>query len=564
MPRFALLACLLFAPTLFAGPTADVMRLVPPKTSVCFVVQDLKGTTARVSESPFVQLFARSALGRSLTGSDEWKQLAAVETVLSDNLGVTFSDLRDQVFGDAVVYAYQMSADAGVVIGKAPKPDVLKRLTAKLNAAQVASTELKGTADKTHTGVGYVERTKADGRTEYYLLRDDGVFAYAGDEGLLKQVIARIAGEDKSAAPLAGAVEKLGLTEAIAAVLIDPTAFAADLAAQEKQANDANQKAFLRQFGKLWSAADAVGVSLTLNENATLAVTLATDPIKVPEELRSLVNPDSQPSAIWGSVPSDALLTVGGRFEWEKFRTLLGSFLGDDGKAGLKSFPDDTLGPLVGKDVLPKVLAGLGSDWGLWVTAPAKGDASPLPVATLAVRVRPAGGTDDAIGQAVMGAVDGVMHAVRIEHNRKHPADDQFHLTEDRTDGGTMKVLRNDRSLPAGVRPTYGLRGDFFVLATTSEAMKRFAPPKADSPVKPAPLVRLNAGKLAEYLTVRGGDLAGVLTAWGGDKPDKVKSDLADFAAVLELFETLELHHTGDGKKMSLSVVAKPAKPLRK
>lgn len=568
--RFALLAVALFAAPLFAGPTADVLKLVPPKSTICFVIQDLKGTAGRLGESPFAAHFAESKLGQSLLASDELKQIAGVETVLSEHLGLTLAGLRDDILGDAVVYAYQPppegkpDTDAGVVIGKAAKPDVLAKVVAKLNAVQTQSEELKATADKTHAGIGYVERQKADGRTEYYLLRDDGVFVYTVQEAVIKQVIDRLAGTDKTATPLATAFGKLGATDATAVLLFEPKAFAADLAAQEKATGDANQKAFLKQFAKLWLAAEAVGVSLTFDTHATLAVTAVATPEKVPAELRSLFKPEQTASGVRAAIPDDALLAVGGRFEWDTVSRAFESFLSDEGKGGLKQIFDDVLGPLVGKDLLPKVLAGLGPDWGLWLTAPAKGDPGHLPAATLAVRVRPAGGSDDTVGQAVVSAVDGLFHTFKLDYNRKHPSDDQFSLAEEKTAGGSVKVLKNDKALPTGVRPAYGLRGDYFVFGTSVEAVARFTPPKADAGVKNAPLLRLNATAVVNYLNAHGGEFATWLGGKTGEKADKAKSDLTEFAAVLELFDTLEIHHTGDGTKMSISLKAKTAKALKK
>jgi len=568
MPRLvALLTLALFTSPLFAGPTADVMRLVPPKTTVCFVVQDLRGTATRLSESPFAAHFAESKLGKSLLGSDELKQLTVVEKVLSDNLGVTFTDLRDQILGDAVVYAYQPPADgkedhdAGVIIGKAPKPDTLAKVVAKLNAAQTKSKELKATTEKTHEGIGYVERQKADGKTEYYLLRDDGVFAYTVQEAVLKQVIDRLAGKDKAESALAGAIDKLAASDAVAVLLFEPTHFTADLVAAEKVTEDPNQKAFLKQFARLWGAVDAVGVSLTLDKTATLAVTAVANPQKMPAELRALFKPDSKSSVVWSVVPDDALLAIGGRFEWERFSTVFQSFLSDEGKAGVKFLSDEVLGPLVGKDTLPKVKAAIGPDWGMWISPPAKGDTGATPTATLAVRVRPAGSNDDTVGSAIVGALDAVLHTFRMGYNRTHK--DQY-LLGDAKGEDKIRVLTNDAALPVGVQPAYGLRGDFFVMGSSVGAVKRFTPPKTDAEVKDAPLVRLNAGNLAAYLNAHGSELGELLAGWTGEKADKSKSDLTDFAVVLELFDTVELHHTGDGQRMTLSVKAKTAKPLKK
>lgn len=567
MPRFvALLAVIALAVPVFAGPTADALRLVPANTTVCFVVQDLRGTAARVGDSPFAAFFADSKFGKGLLASDAMTQLKAAEKTLSEALGVTFTDLRDDILGDVVVYAYQPppegkeAEESGVVIGKAAKPAALAKLVAKLNEVQTKSGELKGTADKTHAGVGYVERGKGDGRKEYYLLRDDGVFAYSVQEAALQQVIDRQAAKDKGV--FAGALDKLGAADAVAVLLFEPKALAADLAAGEKAATDPNQKAFLKQFGKVWAAVEAVGVSLKLDTHATLALNLVVAPDKVPEELRPLFRPDDKGTSLWSAIPDDALLAIAGRFEWDKFAAAVQSFLSDEAVGGLKKVVDEVISPVVGKDTFPAVKSGVGPDWGLWLTAPAKGDAGVLPAATFALRVRPAGGKDDTVGQALVGGLDFAVQVFRVEYNKTHA--DQFKLDEDKSADGTIKYLKNDTALPAGVRPAYGLRGDFFVLATSVDAVKRFAPPKGDDAVKDAPLVRLNAGKLAVYLATRGSELSEVLAGWTGEKADATKADLADYATFLELFDTLELHHTGDGKRMTLSVRAKTARPLKK
>ena len=520
------------------------------------------------SESPFAAHFAESKLGKSLLASDELKQLATVETVLKDNLGLTFAGLRNDILGDAVAFAYQPPTDgkegqdSGVLIGKAAKPAALADVVSKLNAAQIQSKELKATADKKHIGTGYVERQKADGRTEYYMLGADGTFAYTVQEAVLKQVIDRLDGTDKTPCPLAGAIEKLGVGTATAVLLFEPAAFVADLNVQAKATEDANQKAFLKQFARLWSATEAVGISLTLDTGATLSVSAVATPSKVPEELRSLFKPGDKPSAAWAAVPSDALLAVGGHFVWEKFHAAFQSFLSDEGKAGVKQIFDDVLAPLVGKATLPKVLAGLGPDWAFWLTPPVKDDAGPLPTATFAIRVRPAGRDDNTVGKAVVSTFDALLHTFRLSYNRTH--DDEYTLDDEKADGVTIRVLSNDKALPTGVKPSYALKGDYFVLGSNVEAVKRFTPPAADPVVKDAPLVRLNAVQVAKYLNAHGSELGEVLAALRGEKADKSKSDLVEFVGVLELFDTIELHHTGDGTRMSISVKAKTAKPLRK
>src|SRR5207244_6066174 len=99
-----------------------------------------------------------------------------------------------------------------------------------------------------------------------------GVFAYTVQEAVLKQVIDRLAGKDKADSPLAGAIDKLAASDAVAVLLFEPTHFTADLVAAEKAAADPNQKAFLKQFARLWGAVDAVGGAVPLDKSATASV----------------------------------------------------------------------------------------------------------------------------------------------------------------------------------------------------------------------------------------------------------------------------------------------------
>ena len=92
---------------------------------------------------------------------------------------------------------------------------------------------------------------------------------------------------------------RLGVENAAAVLLFNPRTFDAELAAKAKASADPNEKSFLTQFGRLWAATDAVGVSLTLDRDAELAVNVAFDKAKVPAELRPLLETDGGSTALW-------------------------------------------------------------------------------------------------------------------------------------------------------------------------------------------------------------------------------------------------------------------------
>lgn len=570
MPRFVAAAAALLAAAFAAtaaSPVDDTLALVPPNTAVCFVVQDLRGQAERLHTSPFAEWFPKSAFGKSVLGTAEVQKVRAGMKTIAAQLGITLEELRDDVFGDAVVFAYQPprgeKPDSGVILAKARKPDTLAKFVRNLNDEQKKAGELKEVREKSHRGLAYFEREETKGKKEYYRTRPDGVLVFSGQESAVQAVIeVEVAAKPTALPRFAALRDRLGVQAAVAQLIFDPRALDGELAAKTTAAANPQEKAFLTQFGKVWTAADAVGLSLSVDRGAELAVTLAVDADKLPKDLLALFAPAAGSTALWSVIPRDALLAAAGRFSLPKSIDLIAAFLGEEGRTGVQQTLSGGVAPVVGKDVLPKLITGLGPDWGLWVTAPAKATAPPLPTAVFALRVRATGSADDSLGESIVSGLDTVMHLLRLEYNKAH--DDQFTLAEAKSDAGRVKYLKNDTALPAGVQPAYGLRGDFLVIASHPDAVAGFTPPNATSKVDSAPLVRVSCKAAAAYLRDRGKELSGLIAGWTKTEPAAVEKELTEWLAVLELFDTLEIRHTGDGKRTTLSIHSEMAKPLRK
>jgi hypothetical protein len=528
------------------------------------VVQDFRGTSTRLLDSPFAEWLPKSSFGKALRAGGELDKVRAAAKAIATQLDMTAEEVRDDVFGDAVAFAYlppRNGVEESAVFLLLPrKPDTLAKLIRNVNDAQTKRGELRSVREVTHRGRVYFERDKGNEK-EYYRTCDDGVFAFSGQEAAIKAVIDHEEAKPTGPPKFVTLLDRLGARSAAAVLLFDPRAMDAEFAANAKDSKDPNEKAFLAQFGKLWAATEAAGVTLTLDTHAELAVNVAFDPTRVPAELKPLLATPGGSTALWSVIPADALVAVAGRFDVDRLSSVVQSFLSEDGKNGLKA-TSDGIAPVIGKDTLPKVAKGVGPDWGLWLTAPGNGEKPPMPVATFALRVRPAGSTDDTVGDAIVSGLDFAAQLLRVEYNKNH--DDQFTLATEKHDGGSVKVLTNAAALPPGVRPAYGLRGDFLVIASNPEAVKRFTPPAKDAMGSAAPLMRVSAVKLREYLATHRTRLSELVGKWTGEKPADIEKGFADFATVLELFDTMELTHTGDGKTTKLALQVKTAKPLRK
>lgn len=554
---FALLASLLaLSPAVAADPVADLLRLAPTDATFAVVVRDLRGHVQRIDESPFAKWFPESKLGKSLLTSDQWKALEAAEKILTAQLGVSGDELVNDILGDAVVYAYRNRDDTGLFLVRARKPDLLTKVVAGLNTAQKQSGELKEVREKKHGATAYFERDRGGGRSEFYWL-NGGTVAYSPNEDAIRGAIDRAA--IPGPAPLAEAIDKLKLNTAFVVGVFQPRTLDGDLAAAIADAKDAGQKAFLTQFRKLWAACDAVAFSVELGASLDVALNVAVNPKAVPDELKPILTPGT-PSELWSAIPADALFAVAGKIDLPKVLDATRSFLADDGKAALKELLENRVGPIVGKNKLPGLLAGVGPDVAFWVTAPPTGEKAWAPVATLALKVGdPA--AKDAPGTLLVSALDVVAHLLRVEYNRTH--DDQIELKTEATPDGEVKVLVNDAFFPPGVRPAYGLRHGYLVLSSSDAAVKAFKAPAAPSVEAKGLVARLSLVRLRQYLTDQPDLVSGVAKLTGA-KQSELKQQFAQFADVLELFESVELRRTGTDGLIRLSLTVKPAKPLAK
>ena len=567
MLRFCTLAVLVvgFASAARANPTRDLLRSVPPGCTLCLVAQDFKGHSQRIAESPFAARLKKSDLGKTLMSAEALQKVFDFEKVLICPLGITFEELRDGILGDAVLYAYRPGTpakpddDAGILMLKARDPKALAKLVESLDDVQTKAGELKTVTEVKLGKLAYFRREKHEGESEFYFVRD-GVLAFSRNEDLIKQVLALEAAPPKIA-PFLDAYDRLKLEKAALAAIFNPRPLDAELKAKLAVAPDDNAKAILRQFARIWSATQAAALALDLDADAELALHAAFDPKLLPPELKPFLGTPTA-SAIWSAIPRNALFAVAGRLDLPQALNLGKAFLSDGGLKGLSDLLDTKIAPAVGKDALPDLLKGIGPDWGLWLTAPTEKDKGTLPELTIALRVRSAASKDNAFGDALRMGLDFAFQTLRVEYNRTH--DDQFALKQIKDEAGPIAHLENAKLLPAGVRPAYAQRGDFFLLASSLEAIRRFDA-KKDVPKEDAGVfLRIDWATLARYLSAHGEDLAKVLGTLSGKSAADVLKEFRELGQVIELLSDLEVRQTGTVESTKWSLKLKPAAPLMK
>ncbi len=569
LPRSALVVAVLLglgAPV-FAAPPAprdEVLRLAPNDFAIVFVAQNLRDHVKDVSESPFAEWFLTSPLGKHLLNSNDFKKLIDSATPILGVLGLTPTDLLHDIIGDAVVFAYAPAppndpkGERSVILIRPRKPESLAKVIGTLNDLQTKSKELKSLVERKHEGAAYFERQKPEGPSDFYCFRD-GVFAFSQSEADIKAVIERDKAAEKNVPVLVERMTKLGVLDAAVVLLVNPRALDAELAAKVKNAKP-DEKAFLAKFEEVWAATDAAALYLSVGKDAELGMSLHFAPDKLPANAKTWLVGERTPSALWASVPDNALFAVAGRVKANGLIDVLTALAPMEGKPSIRETLEQTLGPIVGKDKLPLVLDALGPDWALWVTPPAKG--ATAPVVVVAVKVQTDGPKGTEASKAMIQTLEYGFQVARVAYNAKHK--DQIELKEEKDGDAVIKTLTGD-VFPVGLRPCFALKGGYLLIATSPDAIKSFRAPTGEpKPGGDVPLARFNAVSVRAYLTTHAAELAKLLATTGAGDEKTLAEQLGVLTLVLEPVDKVELLTRGDANGLKLMLRVKTAKPLKK
>ncbi len=94
------------------GPADDLLRLVPPDSTVVVTVEGLRDQARIIGESRLVADLRKLPVVRSWLDSEKALSLKHSCSQIQAALGVSLADIRDQVLGDAVVLVLRMDPEA--------------------------------------------------------------------------------------------------------------------------------------------------------------------------------------------------------------------------------------------------------------------------------------------------------------------------------------------------------------------------------------------------------------------------------------------------------------------
>src|SRR4051794_32340917 len=126
---------------------AELLQRVPDELGLCLVVHDLRGNVDRLRNSAWLAKLKENALVQGILNGKEVRDLQLFEDHLKKHLQFDLAFLRDEILGDAVVFAYQpapagQNHEMGLFLLKARNAAALSDVIAKINSFQSNSGEL--------------------------------------------------------------------------------------------------------------------------------------------------------------------------------------------------------------------------------------------------------------------------------------------------------------------------------------------------------------------------------------------------------------------------------------
>ena len=554
-----------------AAPRDELLRLVPDPIGFCLVLQDMRGHAASLQTSPFIEQLRQSPFGARLRNSEDLKKLDQLEIKLKEKLGLDWAQLRDDILGDALVFAYRPGPpgkpdeEQGLILVRARNAKVLADLIERLNKSQKEEGVLKEVEELRHESATYYRRVERDKPPTFYYVHGP-VLVVSSREDMLRQAIDCDRTRPADAEPIVTRrLRELDADRALFAMWINPRAFDAEV--ESKHAGvPAERVATVKHFGLYWKALDSIVLSLLpTGREVRLSLGIRARVAELPEAARRLFREAATPSELWRRFPEQALLVIGDRLDSAAFFDVLAGFLTPQGKESMHADLNRHLGSLLGGDLRKEVLPALGPDWGLCMTAPGAKEKGWVPHIIFALRVSPTKGTVP-LDRTLFSSLDFAARLVVFGHNQNHPEQPIAFKTTD-VDKHEVHYLEGDGAFPSGVQPAYALLNGYLVLSSSIDTLRQFAQttPAAASPADaPVPLVRISFKDWRAYLKDHREPIVQFIADKHNLGRDAAEQQLDHFLACLQFVDRLELHRRATPGQMIVTLSVRMAQPIQK
>jgi hypothetical protein len=532
-----------------APPRDELLRLVPDDMMFCIALHDLREHAKRIEkDDSFLAAVKRMPFARAQMESPEFKKLLDVQQYVLSELKITPRQLREDLLGDTVVFAYrqgnlnQPQQEQALLLVKARDAKLLATVADRINELQIKTGELKELRTVKYGDRDYIERVKMkDGKpteSEYYFVRDN-LLVFAQREEPIKHVIDRESTDVPDANRFwVRRAKNLGIEKPLVSFLLNPRAFDDEIAAREKAAGG-SERVFLKEFQKYWKAIDGVGAYTNLGADLEIGIAIEPRKLDLPLSGQRLFAEMGKPSALWSAIPDDCLLALSARIDSTLVVETISGFIEGERKKEVRKWLQDTLQPfLPDNGSLDSLLKGLGPDWGFWVLPPASGDRTWVPQAILAVSIPNT--SEGVVAEATSrNAVQFLLTAAQLSK-------EDFKVESIKIDKTTIKCLSHATLFPPGFRPSFAVKDGYLLLASCPEAIGRFEKPKAAFKSDTTPLLRVSAKAWRNYLSEHKSGISGFFEKTSGAPAREVTGVLEQITANLEPFDRLDIGIRGE------------------
>ena len=509
-----------------------LLSLVPhDEAAVCILVPDLRANAERLRDLPWVKRLEAAPFAQGLLRNNlHW---AKVEDELKKHLQIEWSELRDEILGDAVVLADHPAGgqrdEQGLFLLHARNPARLASLVARINEGQKQTGELKDLVSRSHEGKQYYKRVEKLKSNFYYL--DGGLLAFSGTEAWIKKVIE---GPGDKPAALIDQFKQSEADKALASLWLNPRFIEKEF--KEKAAGP--ESVLVRAVGSAWQAFEGIVVSAHADKDVELRLSLLARVKDMPPSVSKFFGEPSRHSELWKQLPADSIVAVAGRIDVPALATAAEAFLPRDAQTdALKK----TLAAATGLDFHNDILPNLGPDWGFacWPT-----NSADFPEFAAAFAVRP-GSKAIAVDKAILKAVHLAVSIAVFDFNLKNSTTIRLE-----TDPQDVHYLVDAKLFPRGFRPAFGLKNGYLIFASGPEAIARFGKdPARDLPANETPLIRVSAAGFAGLLDQRREMIITHIAERNGIPVAQAREWFSQGRAILEHFQNIQLsHRAGDGQ----------------
>lgn len=498
--------------------TTKLLSLVSDDVTFCLTLQDLRDNVSKAG--------GIDTILKKIANPDDLKMIQALQDDLLKPLGITSTQLIEDLIGDSVVLAFKQGPpnkpedEDGIFLVHARDEKLLAQLIDKINQAQKEGNELRNI----HKEKGIFRRELTNGNNEYYFLHKN-IFAFSDKLPLVEEALARFE-NPKKVNRIAQEYQKLGIGQSLVGFWLNPRAFDDDFETQLKSAKG-SEKVFLKQFLAHWQAIESLGFGMDFLPHFQLSVKVRADLNRLPEKTLALLRGISEPSELWSVIPKDALFAMALRVPPQQLFAVIESFFDDKDAQKLKEEMISKLMPFLGTEDVNPLLKGTGPDHGFWLVKPEEKQS--LPYAIYATRLN-----EGEIGREAQKMLE---EAAEFAFRLASASQKGIKLKREKLAEGTTLRIMTFTEGPRGLRPAFTTKNQYFLLGSHPVVLTQFAKPKKITSDEIL-ILRISAPAVMEYLKENGP----FLSQWAEEnKKGKAVDILKEIQTIVMGLDDLEL-----------------------